>query len=606
VGIVDEDVKRVRDETDLVALASEHVALKRSGTRYVGLCPFHAEKSPSFGVNQALGFYYCFGCQATGDAITFVREVEHLDFVGAVERLASKLGVTLRYDDASENNERKRHNRLVEVVRAAVELYHRRLLEGKDAGNARGYLRSRGFDGDAVRTFSLGWAPDTFDTVSLELQQRGFARADLLEAGLSFVNKANKLQDVFRSRLLFPIFDVRGEPVGFGGRTLGNDQPKYKNSAENALYHKSRVLYGLNWGRDEIVKTDQVVVCEGYTDVMAFFLSGMGRAVATCGTALADDHFRMLKNFTRNIVLAYDADAAGQKAAEKFYEWESRYEVRLSVAALPVGRDPADVWREDPAALARAVADAKPFLQFRLERMLAEADTVTIEGKARAAQLAVAMISEHPNEIVRDQYVTQTAVRLGLDAARLVEMAARAGSPSAANSGRRPSGSHRSDDDETRSAAVRPRRAAVDPIEVAALRVAIHEPALVSERLHAPLFADPLARSAFDALALAETLHDAIAADMSEDARDLLQRLAVEEPPWGDDPAAYATEVVVALIEAAANRRCEEMVAAGDMRASDVKRLLSDLAAARSAANWATANHSADQLVPWVADPLEV
>jgi len=597
VGILDEDVARVRDDTDLVALAQEHIALKRVGQRYAGLCPFHAEKTPSFYINPALNYFHCFGCQKSGDAITFVREVEHLDFVGAVERLASKLGITLRYDDAGANQERQRRGRLVEAMTAAVDFYHRRLLESSDAGQARGYLRSRGYDGDVARQFSLGWAPDDFDALSHELQQRGFARDDLVEAGLSFVNRANKLQDVFRSRLLFPIFDARGEPVGFGGRTLGNDQPKYKNSADGTLYHKSRVLYGLNWGREEIVQRDQVVVCEGYTDVMAFFLAGARRAVATCGTALADDHFRMLKNFTRNIVLAYDADAAGQKAAERFYEWEARYEVQLQVAALPAGRDPADVWRDDPAALIKAIDEARPFLAFRLDRLLAGADLATNEGRARVAERAMAMIAEHPNEIVRDQYVTQTAVRLGLDAARLVEIAARASR-----------GGGRTSREETgeEEPAARPRALRVDPREVAALRVAIHEPALVADRLQVPMFADPIAHAAFEALASSSTLHDAIESAGSGEARALLERLAVEEPPWGDDPGAYATEVVVAVIEAAAQRRHEDLVRAGDMRAAEMKVLLNVLAGARMVGDWTNANQAAGQLLPWVADPLEV
>ena len=186
----------------------------------------------------------------------------------------------------------------------------------------------------------------------MHLQRQKFARDDIVGAGLAFVNKVNKLQDQFRARLMFPIYDSRGEPAGFGGHALGADGPKYKNSPETPIYQKSRLLYGLNWAKGEIVGRGEVVICEGYTDVMAFALAGAPNAVATCGTALADDHFQILKNLARKVVLAYDSDAAGQGAAEKWYGWEQRYEIQLQVADLPAGRDPADVWHDDPAAAA--------------------------------------------------------------------------------------------------------------------------------------------------------------------------------------------------------------------------------------------------------------
>jgi DNA primase len=217
VGILDEDVARVREATNMVAIVSEHLALKRVGRRYQGLCPFHAEKTPSFSVNPELGLYHCFGCGAGGDAIRFVREIEHLDFATAVERLATKAGITLRYDDAAVTKDRQRRDRLVEAMTAAVAFYHRLLLEDASAGIARRYLRSRGLDGDVARQFSLGWAPDRYDALSLHLQQQRFARQDLLDAGLAFVNRVNKLQDFFRARVMFPIFDVRGDPVAFAG-----------------------------------------------------------------------------------------------------------------------------------------------------------------------------------------------------------------------------------------------------------------------------------------------------------------------------------------------------------------------------------------------------
>ena len=269
MGIVDDDVARVRDATDLVALAGEHLALKRVGRRYSGLCPFHQEKTPSFSINPEISRYYCFGCQASGDAITFIREVEHLDFVDAVERLAARAGITIRYDNAAVSQDRKRKERLSEVVGAAIDFYHRRLLEAPDAGKARQYLRSRGFDGDAARQFGVGYSPDDWDVLSVHLQQAKFDRKDIVDAGLAFVNKVNKLQDQFRGRLMFPIYDGRGEPVGFGGRALGDMAgPKYKNSPETALYSKSRVLYALNWHKADIVKegaAGEVIVCEGYT-----------------------------------------------------------------------------------------------------------------------------------------------------------------------------------------------------------------------------------------------------------------------------------------------------------------------------------------------------
>src|SRR6056297_2982415 len=287
MGIADDDIAKVRAATDIVAVISEHLQLRRVGQRWTGLCPFHNEKSPSFSVNQQLGFYHCFGCQRSGDAITFVREIEGLDFVGAVERLATKAGVTLTYTSADEGKHRRRRAQLVDAVAAAVEWYHRRLLEAPDAGAARSYLRLRGITGDDVRTYKVGWAPDDWDLLTRELRTRKVGDRVLSESGLAFTNKANRLQDTFRARILFPVYDVNNDPVGFGGRKLPEaDGPKYKNSSESSIYAKSRLLYGLNWAKEHVVRADEVVVCEGYTDVMGYAKAGVPRSVATCGTAL--------------------------------------------------------------------------------------------------------------------------------------------------------------------------------------------------------------------------------------------------------------------------------------------------------------------------------
>ncbi|MGH9040795.1 MAG: DNA primase [Acidimicrobiia bacterium] len=586
MGILDEDVARVREATNIVAVASEHLALRRVGRRYQGLCPFHTEKTPSFTVNPELGLYHCFGCGVGGDAISFLREVEHLDFVGAVERLAARAGIQLRYDDAAVGKERNRRQRLAETVLAAAGFYHQLLLEAPEAGTARRYLRSRGYDGDVARRFGLGYAPDRFDSLAQFLSARKFSRQDLLDAGVCFVNRADRPQDHFRDRVMFPIYDARGDAIGFGGRALAAGGPKYKNSPESAIYQKSRVLYGLNWAKEDIVAKNEAVVCEGYTDVLAFFLAGVPRAVATCGTALVEDHLRLLKNFTPKLVLAYDADDAGQAAAERIYQWEARYEMRLSVADLPAGQDPADVGRSDPEALVGAVAGARPFLRFRLDRLLGAADMASAEGRARAAKAAVALVAEHPDDMVRDQYLMDLAGRLGIDVDRLRQALA---SPR-----ERPAPSR---DDAPPEARRRP--APLEGSEVEALRVAVHAPELVAGRLQPEVFNEPAAREAFVALASSATFHEALG-KVEGDAAVLLERLAVEDPPWGDDPDPYATSVLVQVTEAAASRVLQTMVGAGDDRASELKHLLNELVAARQSGAWAVAHRAAAQLLPWV------
>ena len=588
MGILDEDVARVREVTDLVALASEHLGLKRVGRRFVGLCPFHTEKSPSFSINPELGVFHCFGCQKSGDAITFVREVEHLDFPEAVERLAARAGITLRYDDASVSQDRKRKQRLHDAIGESIGFYHQLLLSSEGAGNARGYLRSRGYDGDVARRFSLGFAPDGYDALSRHLQNKKFSRQDVVDAGLAFVNRTQKLQDQFRGRLMFPIWDARGEPVGFGARTLDGQGPKYKNSPETPIYQKSRLLYGLQWAKGEIVARGEVVICEGYTDVMAFALAGVPTAVATCGTALADEHFLTLKNLARKVTLAYDADAAGQAAADRCYQWEQRFEVQFQVADLPAGRDPADVGRDDPEALVVAVTRATPFLEFRIDRQLDAADLSTLEGKAHAAERAAVLVAEHPNDLVRDQYVMKLAGRLDIDPDRLRATVASA---------------HARPHVTTARAASAPAAAPASPVdrrELDALRWAVLAPELMSGRLDLPLFADPIARSAFEALTQ-WPWHECLEHAPPE-AAALLQRLAVEEPSTNAPPTDVVSRVVVNIVEAAGQRLLASMLRTGDERSAEVKALLDALVRERSDEHWQTAEGVAEQLVGWITD----
>ncbi len=409
MGILEEDIARVRAASDFVAIAAEYIALKRVGRNYSGLCPFHSEKSPSFNISADKGVYFCQGCGAKGDVITFVRELEHLDFAGAVERLAGKANLTLHYDTEAMSRDRTRRVTLLEAMESATSWYHDRLLRAPDAGPARSYLRSRGYDGDAIRSFRLGWAPEGWDTLCKALRLPTDVARD---TGLGYLNKIGKVNDFFQSRILFPIFDASGAPIAFGGRKMPDAEgPKYKNSAESKLYSKSRTLYGLNWAKNGIVNAGEVIVCEGYTDVIGFHRAGLARAVATCGTSLAEEHFKTLKNFARRIVLAYDADKAGQNAAEKFYAWEKIYEIDIFVVSLPDGADPADLARTNPELLKEAVTNARPFLAFRIERLMAAANLRTPEGRARAFELAADAVMAHPNALVREQYLKELAGR---------------------------------------------------------------------------------------------------------------------------------------------------------------------------------------------------
>jgi DNA primase len=585
VGILDEDVAQVRDATDIVALVSERLALKHVGRRFVGLCPFHAEKSGSFSVNPELGLYYCFGCQESGDAITFVRKLDGLDFPEAVERLAARAGITLRYDSQAVSQDRAKKTRLTEAVAESIDYYHRILLDQPAGGRARGYLRSRGFDGDAARKFVLGWAPDGFDGLTRHLYDKKFSRQDIEDAGLGFLNRAQRMQDSFRSRLMFPIYDRAGEPVGFGGRSLTPDGPKYKNTAETSLYHKSRLLYGLNWAKAEIGARDEVVICEGYTDVMGFALAGVPNAVATCGTALTEQHVQLLKSFTRRMVLAYDSDNAGQSAAAKWYQWEQQFDIEVKVAALPAGRDPVDLWQDDPELLVKAVEGSQRFMQFKLDRVLADADLTSPEGRARTAEALVPVLREHPNELVREQYIQTASGTLGIDHGWFKDAVSRRGPA-------------RRDDGRHEPSQPRVQKISVDPREEDVLLWAIHQPELVADWIDASLFVDPLAHAAFEQLSSAAELHEALAS-AEGDVRVLLERLAVEEPVADAEPETVRARLVVNLAEPAAQRLLNQLLRDGDERAIQVKLKL-DAVRVEAASGWASGEANAMQLVRWI------
>ena len=532
MAIADEDIERLRSTVSIVDTVQQYVALKRVGRNWVGLCPFHAEKSGSFNVREETGRYKCFGCQAAGDVFTFVQEIEHLDFPSAVEHLANKAGIQLNYTSSGQSKERARRKKLTEAMSEAVDWYHQRLLDHPDAREARDYLRKRGLHGEFARTFKLGWAPDDWDAFAIASS----SPSDVLQdVGLAFRNRRNRMQDSFRARVMFPIFSESGEALAFGGRILpGSDDPaKYKNSAETPIYTKSKTLYGLNWAKSDIVQANQVIVCEGYTDVIGFHQAGVPRAVATCGTALTEEHVRLLKRYASRVVLAFDADAAGQGAAERFYEWEEKHQVEVLVARLPEGRDPGDLARSDPDALRQAVDGSVPFLRFRLDRTIASRPMDSPEHRARLADEAMAVVNEHPNENVRRLYAGELAALIGLPVADFTRAAVSRARPRLQAPAKR----------------VGP---PVQNTEFTALVLLAQDWDEIAPWLLESLFSDDANRLAFLALAEAEgDLGKAIEA-ASPDAREVLERAAVADLDLDPDTEART------LIRATATRELRQ------------------------------------------------
>lgn len=419
MSIRDSDVQRVREATDLVALIGRRVSLKRVGSRHVGLCPFHTEKTPSFSVNGAEGFYHCFGCKASGDAITFLRETEHLDFTDAVEQLAAAANIELTYDAPGAQRANQRRKELLDLLERAARFYHERLMSSPDAGEARAYLRRRGYDRETVMKWRLGYAPPLWDALCEHLG----APVDLLrKAGLA---SAEQESDFFRDRVMFPICDAGGRVVSFSGRVLPRSDapppkgPKYKNTAGTVVYDKSKVLYGLHLAKQAARTAERIVVCEGHTDVIGCDLAGISESVATCGTALTRQHAELLSRSAKRIVLAFDADAAGQTAAERVHQWEREFGLDIFVAAFPPGSDPGDLAASNLPLLRRTLTEAQPLHAFRAERILQRSELGSPSGRDRAADEAAEVLAVYPPDVLTDADFQPIARRIPMEVADL-------------------------------------------------------------------------------------------------------------------------------------------------------------------------------------------
>ncbi|HUB76164.1 MAG TPA: DNA primase, partial [Solirubrobacteraceae bacterium] len=416
----EDSVERVRSAIDIVELISARTDLRRAGAdSFTGLCPFHEERTPSFSVTPSKKVYYCFGCQASGDAFTFVRETQGLDFPGALELLADRYGVQLEAveDDPRAAARRAREGRLLELLERTCAYYERTLWESEEAARAREYLAGRGLEEEVLRRFRVGYAPSAWDRVLLASRRGGYGNRELYDAGLAqrSSDQPGRLYDRFRARITFPLCDRRGRVRGFGARTMRDGDPaKYLNSAESEIFHKRRHLFGEHLAAGPATRAGAVVLCEGYTDVLAMHQAGIANSVGLMGTALTDEQVARLAGMAPRLVLALDADGAGQAAMLKA-ALAAQKRLELRVIRLPAGSDPADVLaRGGVAELPALVGGAVAFVRFRVERILAAGDRATPEGRdAILAQLRPAF-AELGLGSVREELEREVAAQLGV------------------------------------------------------------------------------------------------------------------------------------------------------------------------------------------------
>jgi DNA primase len=425
--IRDEDVALVRERVSITDVISEQVTLKSAGGGNLkGLCPFHDEKTASFTVAPARGVYFCPGCGAGGDAIRFVMEVDHLTFVEAVERLAGRAGIQLRYTDAGPDPVRKvgQRQRLVAAHAEAAKFYAEQLTT-PGARIAREFLAARGFDQAAAQRYGCGFAPDAWDRLTHHLHKLGYTSQELVLAGLAREARSGGLIDRFRRRLLWPIRELSGDVIGFGARKLfeHDDGPKYLNTPETQLYKKSHVLYGIDQAKREIAKQGRVVIVEGYTDVMACHIAGVPIAVATCGTAFGGDHISVLRRllldtdrYAGEIIFTFDGDAAGQKAALRAFEDDQRFVAQTFIAVGPDNMDPCELrLARGDAAVRDLVASREPLLAFALRSIAGRHDLDTAEGRTNALRAATPYMLKIRNWDLREQYVRVLSGIIGSD-----------------------------------------------------------------------------------------------------------------------------------------------------------------------------------------------
>ena len=447
--IRDEDIAAVRERSPIDEVVGEYLQLRNAGGGSLkGLCPFHDEKTPSFNVTPARGLFYCFSCAEGGDAIRFVQKIDGLSFVEAVERLAARAGVDLRYEQGGyvPGQEQSQRRRLIDAHRAAADYYAER-LGGSDAAPARAFLAERGFELADVQRFGVGYSPKAWEDLTRHLRGRGFTDSELITAGLS--REGNRgTRDRFRGRLMWPIRDLSGDVIAFGARKLDpeDDGPKYLNTPETSLFRKSTVLYGADLAKREIAQRRQAVIVEGYTDVMACYLAGVPTAVATCGTSFGEDHIKVLRrlimdsdSFSGEVIFTFDGDAAGQRAAQRAFGMEAKFATQTYVTVEPNGLDPCDLrLAHGDGAVRDLVARRVPLFEFAIKGVLGRHDLNTTEGQLAALDEAAPILARIKDQGLRTRYAVNLDRWLGLMDERFVLARVRAHAGDTGPARRRP------------------------------------------------------------------------------------------------------------------------------------------------------------------------
>ena len=409
---------RIRDATDIVDLVSEHVQLTRRGRNFLGLCPFHEEKTPSFSVNPDRQFYHCFGCGVGGDVFKFIQEIDRVTFVEAVKFLAERAGIPLPERSGPSREETEAADELYRANELAQKYFHHLLLNDDVGASARTYLQTRRLAGETIERFGLGYSPPEWDALLKVAGRRGLSPQILERAGLALPRSTgSEHYDRFRDRITFPIANLSDRTIAFGARALQPDQePKYLNSPETPIYHKGRVLYGLSITRDAIRRQDAVLVVEGYMDLISLAQAGIQHVVATSGTALTEDHCRLLARFARQVVLLFDGDAAGSTAAMRGLEVILGTGLDARVVSLPAEHDPDTFVQEHGSdVLLERAENAQSVLDFYLEQLAQQHDLSSVEGKARAAERLKPLLAKPRDAVRRDLLLREVAGRLSVD-----------------------------------------------------------------------------------------------------------------------------------------------------------------------------------------------